>query len=208
MHKNRLQQTLLICLAFVPLLNACFAGNKNVKDGDIIFQSLSAGQGKAIQIATHSKYSHCGIIFIKEGKPYVYEAVQPVKITPLDEWIARGDNEHYVIKRLRDAQKTLSPDVLANMKSEGEKYLGKDYDIYFAWNDDQLYCSELVWKIYKRGAGIEIGALKKLSSFDLKNPIVEQKLTERYGNNIPYDEMVISPQAIFENNNLVTVEEK
>ena len=34
------------------------------QNGDIIFQSLRSGQSDAIQLATHSRYSHCGIICI------------------------------------------------------------------------------------------------------------------------------------------------
>lgn len=207
MFNNLLVKRLFVCLALMPLLNACVAQHNNVQDGDIIFQSTSGGQGKAIQIATHSKYSHCGIIYIVDGQPYVYEAIQPVKMTPLDKWIARGDDEHYVIKRLKNNEK-LTPDILKKMKAAGEKFKGKDYDIYFGWSDNDLYCSELVWKIYKRGAGIEVGIPQKLSSFDLSNATVKQQLAERYGSNIPYNETVISPAAIFESNKLMTVEER
>jgi uncharacterized protein YycO len=48
------------------------------------------------------------------------------------------------------------------MQKEGEKLRGKKYDIYFGWDDQRIYCSELVWKIYKRGANIEIGKLQRL----------------------------------------------
>lgn len=207
MLNNLSVKRLFVCLALMPLLNACNAQHKDVKDGDIIFQSTSGGQGKAIQIATHSKYSHCGIIYIVDGQPYVYEAIQPVKMTQLNNWIARGDDEHYVIKRLKNDEK-LTPNVLKKMRAEGEKFKGKDYDIYFGWSDNALYCSELVWKIYKRGAGIEVGTPQKLSSFDLSNATVKQQLAERYGSNIPYNETVISPAAIFESDNLMTVEDR
>ena len=46
------------------------------------------------------------------------------------------------------------------MKKIGDSYKGKNYDIYFNWNDDELYCSELIWKIYEQGAGLKIGELK------------------------------------------------
>ncbi|MFN4248409.1 MAG: YiiX family permuted papain-like enzyme [Flavipsychrobacter sp.] len=198
---------LLITLAVASALTSCRGQQMELKDGDIVFQSTYGGQGKAIQIATHSKYSHCGIIYLIDGKPYVYEAVQPVKMTPLDRWIARGDDGHYVIKRLKNTD-ALTPDVLNKMKAAGEQFKGKDYDIYFGWSDNDLYCSELVWKIYKRGAGIEVGTPQKLSSFDLSNVIVQQQLAERYGSNIPYNETVISPAAIFESDKLITVEEQ
>ena len=91
------------------------------------------------------------------------------------------------------------------MKSVGASFNGKDYDLYFEWSDDKIYCSELVWKIYKRAVGIEIGKLKTLNEFDLSNPLVKNKLRERYGNNIPLNELVISPGDMFESDLLETV---
>ncbi len=81
------------------------------------------------------------------------------------------------------------------MKQAGKQFMGKDYDGTFEWSDDRIYCSELVWKIYKTGAGIEVGKLKKLRDFDLSSEAVKAKLKEHYGNNIPLDEPVISPVA-------------
>jgi len=183
------------------------ADNDEIKNGDLIFQTSLSGQSKAIQLATGSKYSHCGIIYIENGQYFVFEAVQPVKTTPLDKWIARGENGHYVIKRLKNADHILTAETLEKMKTEGEKFIGKNYDLTFEWNDDKIYCSELIWKIYQRAAGIEIGKLEKLSDFDLSNEIVKQKLIERYGDNIPQDEIVISPVAIFESEFLITIKE-
>jgi hypothetical protein len=90
----------------------------------------------------------------------------------------------------------------------GERFKGKDYDIYFEWSDDKIYCSELVWKIYKEALGIEIGALQELREFDLSDNIVKSKMRERYGDKIPFDEKVISPGAMFDSEKLVTVVEK
>ena len=39
-------------------------GIPEVKDGDIIFQSSKSQQSKAVELATNSVFSHCGIIFI------------------------------------------------------------------------------------------------------------------------------------------------
>ena len=83
------------------------------------------------------------------------------------------------------------------MKQEGEQFRGKNYDLTFEWTDNKIYCSELIWKIYQRATGVEIGTLEKLSSFDLTSPVVQAKMKERYGNKIPLDEWVISPEAIF-----------
>ena len=175
------------------------------ENGDIIFHTSRSSQSKAIQIATKSKYSHMGIIYINDGKYYVYEAIQPVKLTPLDEWIKRGENEHFVIKRLKNSKSILTKEKMQKLKKAGEKYNGKNYDIYFEWSDDKIYCSELVWKMYKEATGLEIGKLEKLKDFDLPDKIVKSKITERYGNNIPMNEPVISPESMFNSELLNTV---
>jgi hypothetical protein len=60
-----------------------------------------------------------------------------------------------------------------------------------------MYCSELVWKIYDRGLGIQLGRLQTLRDFDLSDPVVKSKMKERYGNHIPMEETVISPGEMF-----------
>ena len=77
---------------------------QKILNGDIIFQTSKSSQSKAIQLATNSKYSHMGIIYENNGRYFVYEAVQPVKLTPLKEWIDRGEDEHYVVKRIKNAE--------------------------------------------------------------------------------------------------------
>ncbi len=182
--------------------------NDEIRDGDLIFQTSLSAQSKAIQLATNSKYSHCGIIYKEKDNYYVFEAVQPVKATPLDKWIARGKGGHYVIKRLKNADEILTAETLRKMKQIGEKFRGKKYDLTFEWSDDKIYCSELIWKIYQRATRVEIGKLEKLEDFDLTNETVKAKMKERYGNKIPMNETVISPAAIFDSELLITIKTK
>lgn len=176
-----------------------------LKDGDLIFQTSRSSQSKAIQLATNSQYSHCGIVFKEGNSFYVFEAVQPVKRTPLAEWIARGEKGEFVVKRLKNAEQTLTPDVIQKMKEIGKGFYGKNYDSAFEWTDEKIYCSELIWKIYQRATGIEIGNLEKLRDFDLSSKVVKQKIKERYGEKIPLEELVISPASLFESDKLVTI---
>lgn len=180
--------------------------HKNVlQEGDIIFQTSRSSQSKAIQLATNSPYSHCGLIYLREGNLYVFEAIQTVSFTPLDVWVARGEGGKFAVKRLKSAEGILTGATLQKMKLIGDDWLGKSYDPTFEWSDDKLYCSELIWKIYQRGANIEIGQLQRLRDFNLSNEIVKRQLHERYYNNIPLDEQVISPISIFESDLLTTV---
>lgn len=72
-----------------------------LRDGDIIFHRSTSRQAVAIAAATHSDYTHVGLVFFDHGKPFVYEAVQPVKRTPLKEWITRGERQQFVVKQLK-----------------------------------------------------------------------------------------------------------
>nr|WP_322625775.1 YiiX family permuted papain-like enzyme [uncultured Flavobacterium sp.] len=201
---------LYLVLAFVcPLLSiSCKKTNiehaDKLHNGDIIFQTSTSAQSKAIQLATHSEYSHCGIVYKENDKWYVFEAVQPIKKTQLDEWINRGQNAEYVVKRLKDTT-VLTPEAFNKMKTSAKAMSGKNYDLYFEWSDDRIYCSELVWKLYKDATGLEIGHLKQLKDFDLTSPAVKQKLKERYGDNLPLTEKVISPKDMYDSELLETV---
>ena len=198
--------SLLICCAFVSKEQQAPASI--LKNGDIIFHTSTSSQSKAIQLATKSKYSHMGIIYEINGELFVYEAVQPVKLTKLQDWIRRGDGEHYVVKRLKNASTLFTKASLKKMREVGDQFKGKKYDLYFAWSDERIYCSELVWKIYDQALGVQIGDLQQLKEFDLTHPTVKQKMKERYGDNIPMNEKVISPSAMFTSELLTTVVEK
>ena len=113
--------------------------------------------------------------------------------------------EFFVIKRLKNANELLTTQTLDKMKLVAREFKGKNYDMYFNWSDENIYCSELIWKIYKRAAGIEIGKLETLRDFDLNNPVVKQVMYERYGSQIPLNDTVISPISIFNSDQLETL---
>lgn len=183
----------------IALLLLSLLARPALHDGDLIFHQSRSAQSAAIQHATKSRYSHMGLLRRLNGRWFVYEAVGPVKYTPLYEWIARGSGGHYVVKRLRNAPS------LDRLWPVADRYRGKPYDSWFGWSDDRIYCSELVWKLYKSALGIEIGHLRRLRNFDLSDPVVQKKLRERYGDRIPFDEPVISPADMFDSELVVEV---
>ena len=197
-----------VLLVIAVISSSCSAqADYEARNGDIIFHTSRSAQSVAIQKATNSPYSHMGIVYIRDSKPMVYEAVEPVKLTPLDDWIRRGDGGRFVVKRLVDADRLLTPGSLERMLEAGKEFEGRHYDLYFEWSDERVYCSELVWKIFKRALGVEVGDLQTVSSFDLSHPSVQAKISERWNGQPPPDELVISPAAIFESSLLVTVYE-
>ena len=178
----------------------------SLQNFDIIFQTSHSAQSVAIQLATHSPYSHCGIVYWRNGKCFVWEACNGVTETSVEEFIARGEGAHFVLKRLKNGS-LLNKTAAGRIEGVFKEYKGRPYDLYFGWSDDKLYCSELVWKLYKKGFDIELGTTQQLQDFDLSNPVVKLKLRQRYGSILPLTETVISPADIFHSNKLVTVTE-
>ncbi len=75
--------------------------------------------------------------------------MQPVKITPFEEWKTRGEGGQISIKRLDsefDVEEVLK---------EAKRKIGKSYDSLFGWDDSKIYCSELIFDAFK-SQGIEI----------------------------------------------------
>ena len=201
-HATRRITTLVLVL----LLVACGQPGRYVPaNGDIVFHTSRSTQSAMIQQVTHSPYSHMGIVHLINNEAYVFEAVEPVRSTSLSDWIARGAGQHYVAMRLKDADKLLTPDAMGRMEQVAERFRGKHYDARFAWSDDQLYCSELVWKIYKRALDIEIGTPQALADLDLSDPAVAAELRRRWHGSPSLQQTVISPEAIFQSPLLVQI---
>ena len=174
------------------------------KDGDIIFQSSPSPQSAAIEEATNSPFSHCGIIFYENGVPYVYEAVQPVGKRLLKDWIESGVNAMYVVKRLKDST-TLGKVELQSLKNYALSQFGKNYDGVFNWSDKEMYCSELVYKSYWNACHVKLANTLPLRDFNIDGPIVRKVMKQRYGNQIPFDEPMISPEQLFNSPQLMTI---
>lgn len=199
----------LVLMLFVLV----FAGKKYVFDnkikleyqnGDMILQTNTSGQGLAIQLATNSKYTHIGVLFKENNEWMVYEAVQPVQKVTLSEFILRGENSQYTILRLKNDSLVKLDHVTQKMKNYLLKQIDKDYDWVFNWSEEEMYCSELVYKAYLN-AGIKISDTKLLKDYKLSHPIVQAQLKERYGNNIPLNDTMVAPSDIANGNRLKVV---
>jgi hypothetical protein len=164
------------------------------QDGDLIFHESQSPQSLAIKEATKSKWSHVGILFANRGKWYVAEAANGVTYTPVGDFIARGKNGVYRIYRLpglTEAQRQ-------ELQKQVNKVVGRNYDIYFEWSDDLIYCSELVYKTYLAATGIEIGRVQKFRDFNLNGPYLKELIRRRIvetGRTLNLEEAIVTPAA-------------
>jgi Permuted papain-like amidase enzyme, YaeF/YiiX, C92 family len=180
----------------------------DLREGDLIFQTSLSSQSIAVQKATGSPYSHMGVVLAVRGSLCVFEASVTVMCTPIRQWIARGKNGHYVVKRIKSEALLDSPENLKRLRATAESFSGLPYDLTFEWDDSRMYCSELVWKLFNRAFGISIGGLSQLRDFDLTSAAVKKKIEERYNGQPPLEESVISPKAMFDSSLLVEVVRK
>ena len=168
----------------------------DVREGDVIFQTTQSKQSPLIQLATRSKISHCGIVVMKNGKPYVLETLNTLKLTPLNKFVARSKGGRYWLKR-SDKE---------NIKIKYDHYLGKSYDVAFRLDNDIYYCSELVYDIYKKQLGIELCKPKKIDDYLIlcteKLPIIKKEMQRR---GIKKEEYAVAPVDVFRSDKLKKV---
>jgi len=181
-------------------LTGCY-NDDNFKNGDIIFHTSKSSQSKMIQDVTQSKYSHVGIIYIKDGETYVMEAVQPVKVTPLDVFIERGVGSEYTVMRYKG---NLSEEDLNKMYEYGSSQLSKNYDSKFQWSDNTMYCSELVYKIYET-VGVELCDKNTFSDYNLSSKEVQTAINKRYNTELNMNEPIVTPVDLSNSNLLITI---
>lgn len=164
------------------------------QQGDVIFHVSESSQSAAIKIGTLSRYSHCGVVIMKNGKPYVLEAENGVELTPMKQWIKRGIMlHHYRVMRLKDKEE---------LKLPYKHLLGMPYDKYFRFDNGRYYCSELVWEMYKKNDIIlcEPNPLKEYHFLGIKEV---QKHVKNRG--LKMDQLVVPPSDLIHSEELKTV---
>ena len=79
--------------------------------------------------------------------------------------------------------------------AEAKTHLGKPYDILYQFDDEKIYCSELIFKAFQKVTGEDLGKIQKLG--DLKwekyNPVIIS-----IDPSLPLDRPMITPRALTE----------
>ena len=132
-----------------------------------------------------SKWTHCGVVVNTSQGMKVLEASKTVKLTPFASFIGGAKNDNWCVKRPR---KTIDKPI------EYGKYLGQSYDLEFKFDNEKMYCSELVWVIYKEN-GIELCKPRKVSSYIMARLPSVKKLMEK--RNIQMKQEVVAPVDIY-----------
>jgi hypothetical protein len=161
------------------------------RDADVIFQEAQGEVADEISAITKSQMSHCGLIVTKDGRVFVLEASGNVALTPLAEWVRRGKSEKFALFRARD----LTEEKSLLIVKKAMEFIGRPYDSHYEWGDDKLYCSELVYKAYDKGAGIKLAELQPISALEYKGH--EDYIKNMLGGELHLDRKVLTPVSIY-----------
>jgi len=170
------------------------------QEGDIVFQSLPhLDLVDAIEAVTQSPWSHCGILVKRDSHWMVAEAIGEVRYTPLYVWMVRGRRSAIDSYRVQNLPPASAPRIKAGV----DKLLGKPYDFRYAPDDAEIYCSELVYKVYDRELGIKIGVWEKLGDLNWKP--MEKFIRSMEGGRLPLSREMITPIGLTRSPKVVRV---
>ncbi len=167
-----------------------------LKSGDVVLQRSQSGLSDAIANASNSNFSHVGVVEMVNGRPYVIEAVQPVRRIPFEQWKAQGRGGKIEVRRMPG----LSDDAARRIVAKANTFVGRPYDIRYRWDDDKIYCSELVMKAYA-AAGLTVGKVESLGSLNLT--AADKARARQLG--VSLSETLITPDSLAKDSRLTTL---
>lgn len=160
--------------------------------GDVYFQSLPPSPlVVAIEGVTQSSYSHCGILNHVDGKWVVHEAIGPVRVTPLADWIDQGVDGGYDVYRLTEPYQSK----IAALLKATESYMGRPYDIQYDFDEQKIYCSELIFKAFKSVYGEDLGEVVALGDLNWKP---HEAFIRQIDPSLPLKRLMITPKGLSE----------
>lgn len=157
-----MRKILLFCLA-VAVACGCRAQNGfRLRTGDLLFQvNGRSSYTEAIRRVTTGidqlEFTHVGAVCIEEGKTYVLEAIPyGVVKSPIEKFFRNSllvdGKPVVVVGRLKSRLRKNIPQAIGRIKA----LLGKRYDFVFDPDDDDYYCSELIYVSYLEPDGTPI----------------------------------------------------
>src|ERR1044072_1101869 len=122
-----------------------------LQTGDLVFQNLDCGPlCDAIEAVTRGfkghKFSHIGLVYLKNDTDYIIEAMGPgVRLVPLENFKKRSSHKLYA-GRLKPVYQKFVPGAVAYSLAS----IGTVYDDDFLYDNKKYYCSELIYDAFKK----------------------------------------------------------
>ena len=170
----------------------------NLQSGDLIFRRGTSIESQIVLLTDkESEFSHVGMIYKTNGEVFVIHTVPKendsdpgfIKFESVEEFLSDGKAARIGVYRLTQS----SPDRIKIASNFAYKCYIKKYcfdNNYDLVSDKQLYCTELIWKAYKR-AGVDL-VCSRLRNINfiitnkimiMPSSIIESKLLEKVYSN-------------------------
>ena len=181
-----------------------------VFEGDLIFQISKNEKAKALQLASSSKYSNVGMIFLspRTGQLMVVDALDSIHATELNKWISNGEGEHFAVMRLKNSNRILGEGKTKKLKQKVKDLKQVPYDPYFSWDNGALYSTEFIWKLYSKVLYIDLCEPGKLKNFNLSSPQVKNQIGDKYAKGVSDTIKAVGPGDIYHSEKLDLIFER
>ncbi|MEA3317326.1 MAG: YiiX/YebB-like N1pC/P60 family cysteine hydrolase [Bacteroidota bacterium] len=129
--------------------------NFNLQEGDLVFQDLDCGElCEAIETVTkgidNTNLSHVGIVIIENNKIQILEAIgKNVHTTKVNNFLNRVKDNNGEPKVIVGRVKAKYQNLITPALMYAKTLINKPYDNIFDINDDNYYCSELIYFAFK-----------------------------------------------------------
>lgn len=167
-----------------------------LNNGDLLFfKPQGSDIDRAISCSTGKGFVHVAIIEVdKDNRIWVIDATPQYGVSrvPVKEKLAKEKKEDIYVYRLRDTS-----GIDASVR-KSKSLVGKGYDWYFSQENDQYYCSELVWECYTRPSGKHIFDQTPMNFMDKDGhlPIFWKELFENLHTPVPQGQPGTNPQDL------------
>ena len=161
---SEMKKVIIALAALLALLSCGGDAEPGLQTGDLVFvaiptdSSLDDTMAGAIAEATGSgkglDYIHVAIVEVQQDSVWIIDATdnRGVSRHPVTDFIADftlpdGTLPVFDVRRLKDNG------AAGSYVEVAKKYIGRGYDLYFLPDNDEKYCSELVYDTYRNADG-------------------------------------------------------
>ena len=191
---------LFIALCFAPLCAAAQDNEEKLQRGDIVFIALRTHAGWYICKTTGSPVSHVGIIDRNAaGELTVIHAGITVEEIKLDAFMKYG-NGRLAAVRFPFADASQRETFILTARS----FIGVAYDMKYRIDNEEIYCSELIYRSFLDGLALTPTPLKAMD-YKAAGEKVWQFWVRFFKGDVPHGELGIGPGAILADPDFHTV---
>lgn len=170
-----------------------------VRTGDLLFQHVPTHLSSFVADLGEWPVSNVGLVFVREGRAFVFDTLVKVRLMPLADWLRQGVRSEYVLAR----DPLLKPTDAEEIVRTAVTWLDRPHDLHLAQDDQALTGAELAYKAFLRGAQLQLARPTRLA--DLRWKANETYLREAFRGELPLHTLVTIPETLLNGRRLHVV---